>query len=71
MRKDSGFEVMDHIYVYVNNNDTIAEIIKKFADELKEEVLADKITLGEMQGYTKEWNINGEDVMLGVAKLTK
>ena len=32
---------------------------------------ADSITLGEMTGYTKEWNINGEDVVLGVAKVTK
>ena len=43
----------------------------KYADQLKDEVLADSITLGEMKGYTKEWNINGEDVMLGVAKVTK
>ena len=71
MRKEADFEVMDHIYVYVDKNETIAEIIKKYAEELKEEVLADSITLGEMKGYTKEWNINGEDVMLGVAKVTK
>ena len=71
MRKEADFEVMDHIYVYVDKNETIAEIIKKYAEELKEEVLADSITLGEMKGYTKEWNINGEDVMLGVAKVSK
>ncbi|MBQ6833742.1 MAG: class I tRNA ligase family protein, partial [Lachnospiraceae bacterium] len=71
MRKEADFEVMDHIYVYVDKNEKIAEIIKKYAEELKEEVLADSITLGEMKGYTKEWNINGEDVMLGVAKVTK
>ena len=71
MRKEAGFEVMDHIYVYVDKNEKIAEIIKKYADQLKAEVLADSITLGEMQGYTKEWNINGENVMLGVAKVTK
>ena len=46
-------------------------LIKKYADELKSEVMADSITLGEMTGYTKEWNINGEDVVLGVAKVTK
>ena len=69
--KEAGFEVMNHIYVYVDKNEKIAEIIKKYADQLKAEVLADSITLGEMQGYTKEWNINGENVMLGVAKVTK
>ena len=71
MRKEAGFEVMDHIYVYVDKNEKIADLIKKYADELKSEVMADSITLGEMTGYTKEWNINGEDVVLGVAKVTK
>ncbi len=71
MRKEADFEVTDRIYIYADKSEKIAEIIKKFADELKDEVLADMITLGEMQGYTKEWNINGEDVVLGVAKVTK
>ena len=71
MRKEAGFEVMDHIYVYADNNDTITGIIKKYADQLKGEVLADSITLGQMAGHAKEWNINGETVMLGVAKVTR
>ena len=69
MRKEAGFEVMDHIYVYADKNAKIADLIKKYADELKSEVMADNIMLGEMTGYTKEWNINGESVMLGVEKL--
>ena len=71
MRKEAGFEVMDHISVYADNSERIAEIIKKYADQLKEEVLADDIILGQMAGYVKEWNINGETVMLGVVKATK
>ena len=71
MRKEAGFEVMDHIYVYADKNEKIAGIIKTYADQLKDEVLADSITLGQMAGYTKEWNINGENVILGVAKVTK
>ena len=71
MRKEAGFEVMDHIYVYADKNEKIADLIKKYADELKSEVMADNIMLGEMAGYTKEWNINGEDVVFGVVKVTK
>ena len=71
MRKEAGFEVMDHIYVYADKNAKIADLIKKYADELKSEVMADNIMLGEMAGYTKEWNINGEDVVFGVVKVTK
>ncbi|BCN28825.1 isoleucine--tRNA ligase [Anaeromicropila herbilytica] len=69
MRKDAGFEVMDHIVVYQDNNDKIAEIFSRNAEEIKSEVLAEHIILGETKGFTKEWNINGEDVVLGVEKV--
>lgn len=68
MRKEAGFEVTNHIDLYQDANDRIAEILKAHADELKKEVLADHIMLGQMGGYAKEWNINGETVMLGVEK---
>ena len=45
--------------------------MKKYEDGLKDEVLADAIVTGEADGYTKEWNINGEDVTLGVVKVEK
>ena len=70
MRKEAGFEVMNHIYVFQDNNDKIAEILKNNSEEIKREVLADSIYLGQMKGYAKEWNINGEQVMLGVEKIT-
>ena len=70
MRKEAGFEVTDHINVYQDNNDKIADIFKKYADTMKGEVLADHIFLGQMSGYAKEWNINGETGMLGVEKAT-
>ena len=69
MRKDAGFEVTDKIMVYVDDNDKLADIITKYADEIKEDVLAETIMLGEMAGITKEWNINGEHVIIGVTKL--
>ena len=50
MRKEAGFEVMDHISVYQANNDKIAELMKSNADEIKNEVMADHIHLGEMKG---------------------
>lgn len=68
MRKEAGFEVTDHIKVYQDNNDKIAEVLKAHADEIKKEVLAKYILLGQMGGHAKEWNINGETGMLGVEK---
>ena len=68
MRKEAGFEVMDRIVVYAAENEKILGLLKEHADELKKEVLADDIVLGSVDGYTKEWNINGENVTLGVKK---
>ncbi len=68
MRKDSGFEVMDNINVYVSGNEKIAEIIGKNAEEIKEDVLALSINMDEKCDNSKEWNINGEKVYLGVVK---
>ena len=69
MRKDAGFEVMDHIGVYQDGNEKISQLLKDNADTIKSEVMADFITIGQMKGFTKEWNINGENVRLGVEKV--
>ena len=68
MRKDAGFEVMDHICLYADGNDKVEEILRKNEAEIKDEVLAEEIKTGEVSGFTKEWNINGEHVTLGVVK---
>ncbi|SHK38470.1 Isoleucyl-tRNA synthetase [Anaerocolumna jejuensis DSM 15929] len=68
MRKDAGFEVMDHILVYQDGNEVIRGIFERNMEEIKSEVLAEEITLGETKGFIKEWNINGENVTLGVVK---
>lgn len=69
MRKDTGFEVMDHIIVSQAGNDTIKAIMERNAEQIKSEVLADQLIIGEAQGSTKEWNLNGENVTLGVEKV--
>ena len=70
MRKEAGFEVMNHINVFQDGNDKLAEILKRHTEEIKKEVLADNILIGTMSGYTKEWDINGEKGMFGVEKTT-
>ncbi len=69
MRKDSDFEVMDRIRVYISGNDKIAELAVKNAAEIKGVVLADEIITGSMNNAGKEWNLNGEDVTLGVERV--
>ena len=68
MRKEAGFEVTDHITVGYKDNVKIETIFSKYADEICADVLADKLTDSEISGYTKEWSINGETVVLTVSK---
>ncbi len=68
MRKDAGFEVMDRITVYVSGNDKIKEVSEKNAETIKKVVLADEIVYNKAEGSVKDWNLNGEDVTLGVKK---
>ena len=69
MRKDSGFEVMDHIKVSINGNDKLAQIVKNNADAISTKVLANEIVYGSDVANAKEWDINGETVTIGVEKV--
>ena len=69
MRKDAGFEVMDHIRVSMQDNDKVKETIQRNEAEIKSEVMADEVSYEAAVGFTKEWSINGEKVVLGVEKL--
>ena len=68
MRKEAGFEVTDRILIYASGNERIEEILKKNADGIQSEVLADEIVLKSVDGYVKEWNINGETLTMGQKK---
>ncbi|MBP3338648.1 MAG: isoleucine--tRNA ligase [Lachnospiraceae bacterium] len=72
MRKEADYEVMDKIFIFVDKNDIIVDILERNKDKVMSEVLALDIKLGSMDDdldiYKKEWNINGEDVLLGVKK---
>ena len=68
MRKDAGFEVMDRINIYVEGSDKIKSIAKSNKAAIIGDVLCDEIIIGSLDGYTAEWNINGEQTTLGVKK---
>ena len=69
MRKEAGFEVMDKINIFSQGNDKIANLFSNNCAQIKDDVLAESIQLDRMSGFSKEWNINGETVTLGVEKL--
>ena len=66
MRKDSDFQVTDRIKVYVTGNAKIADVMEKNADEIKRVVLGDAFVMDAACDNSKEWNINGEKVTIGV-----
>ena len=68
MRKEAGFEVTDRILIYASGNERIGTILKDNTEEIRSEVLADDIILESVDGYVKEWSINGETVTMGVKK---
>ena len=68
MRKEAGFEVMDKIVISYQADEKVAEIFTKYGEEIKGDVLGLAIVAGTVDGYQKEWNINGENVLLGVKK---
>ncbi|MDD6798471.1 MAG: isoleucine--tRNA ligase [Clostridia bacterium] len=70
MRKEADFEVMDKIAVSFEGNEKIAELVKRNEELIKSEVLADRAEYDSVKGFTKEWNINGESVKIGVEKLS-
>ena len=69
MRKEADFEVTDKICLSAKDNSKIVDLMKAHEEEIKSEVLAKEMILGETKGYEKEWNINSEKVVLGVSKL--
>ena len=68
MRKEADFEVQDHIQVAYTGNDKVAAIMAKNANYIASEVLANSVTAGSVEGYTKDWKINGEEVTFSVKK---
>ena len=68
MRKEAGFEVMDKIVLSFKAEKTICDVFAAHKEQIQSEVLAVEIKEGALEGYQKEWNINGHKVGLGVEK---
>ena len=47
-------------------SETVTSIAKAYEEEIAGDTLAVLITVGEPQGFIKEWDINGEAVVMGV-----
>ena len=66
-RKEAGLEVVDRIILTYEGNEKLASIIAQKKDFIASEVLATDIVEGK-DGFTKEWDVNGEKITFGVKK---
>ncbi|MBQ9863355.1 MAG: class I tRNA ligase family protein, partial [Lachnospiraceae bacterium] len=69
MRKDSGFEVMDRIKVVVTGSDIVSKVVLKNKEAIATKVLATEISDNGTLSNMKEWNVNGENVTIGVERV--
>ena len=68
MRKEADFEVMDMITIYISDNARVEDIVNRRKEMMLTDVMATDIVTGQMDGISKEWDINGEKVTIGVKK---
>ena len=69
MRKESGFEVTDHIAVSASGNEKLMDLMRRNEAEIRRIVLADAMQYGTADSSAKEWNINGETIVLSVERM--
>lgn len=69
MRKEAGFEVTDHIRLYISNGASVENIAQKNQQRITTEVLADELVIGSLKGYEKSWDINGDKADFSVERV--
>ena len=69
MRKDAGFEVLDHIRVFAAGNDALRAVMERNADDIKGKTLCDAFLFDKTCASSKEWSIGDEKLTLGVEKI--
>ncbi|MBQ1523639.1 MAG: isoleucine--tRNA ligase, partial [Firmicutes bacterium] len=69
MRKESGFEVTDRIRVSLGGSARLSQVAERNKDMITGKVLAEDILADTPLKFEKEWNVNGEMVLIGVEKV--
>ena len=70
MRKEAGFDVIDRIKVYYVAEDNMVKDAVN-GKTFKGVVLADAVTEGSAEGYTKDIDVNGANCRITVVKVNK
>ena len=68
MRKEADFEVTDKIILSVSCGEKLLASLEKHSDEICSATLSSMLSFGEPEGVTKEWDLNGENVVIGIKR---
>ena len=68
-RKEAGLAVTDRIVVGFKTDAELARILHAYADSIMSDVLAVSMQEGELDGFVKEWSINGIPAVFSVKKV--
>ncbi len=69
MRKEAGFEVTDHIRLFISADETLMKVVAENKEKMLKEVLADELAAVKPKGFEKSWDINGVAADVVVEKL--
>lgn len=69
MRKETGFEVTDHIALNISGNETLCDIATEYANDIMHDCLADCVSTDCEKANSKEWNINDLKCVISIEKV--
>ena len=64
MRKESGFDVTDHITMQYQASGKAAQVLETNSASIASDTLCDQIKQGDEGDFKKTWDINGEQVLI-------
>jgi len=70
MRKEADYNITDRIHIGYSDNTVLNHVFQVLGTDIETEVLADTCKMSEppANSYAKQWNINGNDIILWVEK---
>ncbi|MDP2931490.1 MAG: isoleucine--tRNA ligase [Chloroflexota bacterium] len=71
MRRAAGFDIADHIITYYEGDDYVKQVMKDFANYIKQETLSRELVEGVLKegAFAEKHKLGGHEVSLGVRRL--
>ena len=68
LRKSSNYVVTDRIYIEISGEESVENIILKFADKIKQDVLALSIVKGENGEFSEVFDLNDKSLKVSIRR---